>query len=57
MARNLSPGYPNKHIRRENLLTIITDENGDTLSAILIDKINTKFYRFFILDMILLKIA
>ena len=53
MARNLSPGYPNKHIWRENLLTIITDdENGDTLSAILIDKITTKFYRFFILDMI-----
>ena len=37
--------------------TIITEENGDTLSAILIDKITTKFYRFFILDMISLKIA
>ena len=37
--------------------TIITEENGDTFSAILIDKITTKFYRFFILDMISLKIA
>ena len=37
--------------------TIITEENGDILSAILIDKVTTKFYRFFILDMISLKIA
>ena len=56
MAGHLAPGYPNKHIWRENV-TRITEENGDTLSAILIDKIATNFYRFFILDMNLLKIA
>ena len=38
-------------------LTIITEENGDTLSTILNDKILIEFTNFFIFDMINLKIA
>ena len=56
-CKNLAPGYPNNHIWGEKAIKILTEENGDPNSAILNNNITKQFYRFFIFDMITLKIA
>ena len=54
---NLGSIIPTTTSEGKKRLKIITEENGDTNSAILNDKITIQFYRLFVFDMITLKIA